>query len=418
MLQEDRPARAFASAERYRTPGVYYEERIADGDALRERPGVTAFIGRVRPQAAVTDALRFTRWSPFDAWWRERSCDGYLSDAVRGFFANGGERCVVVPVPAGDDEVRASIDVLAARGVLEDIDDVDVVCVPDAIHRDRAITLEIQAAALEHCARSGDRFAILDSIPVSSRSPGDDLAAVMDQWNSLPPREGALYFPWIRVGDVDDVTSSDDRGWSAHRRRHMRALRVVPPSGHVAGIYARVDARAGVHKAPANEALDDVVDLVRRVSDDEQAGLNEQGINCLRDFPGRGIRVWGARTLSGQAEWRYVNVSRLFLELRRRLQRGMLDLVFEPNGPALWNNVRDRLRVYCLELFERGALKGSSPDQAFFVKCDAETNPSDGRAAGQMVAQIGLAAVSPLEFVVVQITRHIGGSVEIQPTTL
>ncbi|MEO8938432.1 MAG: phage tail sheath subtilisin-like domain-containing protein, partial [Burkholderiaceae bacterium] len=268
--------------------------------------------------------------------------------------------------------------------------------------------LEIQAAALEHCARAGDRFAILDSLPVGGLTGAAGIRRVMEQWNSLPPREGALYFPWVSV----------ERGADSAAARSFSKPAFVPPCGHVAGVYARVDARTGIHKAPANEVLEGVIDLARHLDDGEQAGLNEQGVNCLRSFPGRGIRVWGARTLSGQAEWCFVNVARLVLSLRRWLRLALVDLVFEPNDAALWHNVRDRLNSYCLGLFEQGAIKGVSADQAFFVKCDAETNPRESREAGEMVAQIGLAPLAPLEFVVVQITRRVGGSIEIQPTTL
>ena len=182
----------------------------------------------------------------------------------------------------------------------------------------------------------------------------------------------------------------------------------MPPCGHIAGVYSRTDSRVGVHKAPANEVLEEILKLEIYYSDDEQATLNDAGINCLRSFAGRGIRVWGARTLSGQPQWSYVNVRRLFLTLARWLKRNMNDLVYETNNQRLWERVRERLLDYCRNLFDQGALLGNSPAQAFFVKCDAETNTAETQEAGQVVAEVGLAPAVPAEFVVVRITQSAG----------
>jgi uncharacterized protein len=187
----------------------------------------------------------------------------------------------------------------------------------------------------------------------------------------------------------------------------------VPPCGHIAGVYARTDRREGVHKAPANELIEGVVDIRVHLSDEEQGVLNQVGVNCLRALPGRGIRIWGARTLSGQAEWRYVNVRRLFITLRRWLENECRDLVFDSNDPQLWKRLRDRLNNYCYTLYQSGALKGETPEEAYYVKCDAETNPATQRAIGQVTTEIGLAAIRPAEFIVVRITQEAGsGSTE------
>jgi hypothetical protein len=177
----------------------------------------------------------------------------------------------------------------------------------------------------------GDRFAILDTLPIVDGTYGAETElslerALEEHWRELVPTDGALYFPWIRVAPPAGS-----------------APRFVPPCGHVAGVYARTDAQIGVHKAPANAIVEGALDLEVQLADADQSGLNEVGINCIRSFPGRGIRVWGARTLSGLPHWRYVNVRRLFLTLIRWIEHHTHDLVFEPNGPPLWWRVRDRL---------------------------------------------------------------------------
>jgi uncharacterized protein len=166
-----------------------------------------------------------------------------------------------------------------------------------------------------------------------------------------------------------------------------------------------VDARVGVHKAPANEILEGTIDLERELNDDDQSLLNEVGVNCLRAFPGRGIRAMGARTLSGRPEWRYVNVRRLFTTLVRWIDRTCRDLVFESYTPALWEAIRGRLNSYCYTLFQNGALKGLNPEEAFYVKCDSETNPLEEREGGRVISEVGLAPVIPAEFIVVRITH-------------
>jgi Bacteriophage tail sheath protein len=154
------------------------------------------------------------------------------------------------------------------------------------------------------------------------------------------------------------------------------------------------------------------------VTSEVQDQLNDAGVNCLRSFPRRGIRVWGARTLSGQRPWRYVNVRRTFLTLVHRIKHDMNDLTFEPNTPLLWDRVLERLRGFCYELFERGALKGTTPEEGFFLKCDAETNPLEERDAGRVVCEIGLALGAPAEFIVLRMTRTVEGTFTAVPTAV
>jgi phage tail sheath protein FI len=292
----------------------------------------------------------------------------------------------------------------AAGGPLEDVAGIDLVCVPDAAAppdgAPDATLRDAQAAVLAHCESMGDRFAILDAAPGPGGRPGqagdgdataDDAArldAVVAQSQWRRSRFGALYFPWLWVAGAGAA---------------------VPPCGHVAGLYARTDARTGVHKAPANETLHGVAALDLALGRAAHGRLNDAGVNCILGSTAWGLRVWGARTLSGQPDWRHVPVSRLFAALAGWLRHGTEDLVFEPHTPELWRRVRRRLGAYCLDLMHAGAHAGRDPEGAFFVRCDAENNPPGDRDAGRLVADVGLAPTTPAEFVVVRITQGAGG---------
>jgi hypothetical protein len=198
-----------------------------------------------------------------------------------------------------------------------------------------------------------------------------------------------LYYPWIVARDP------------------VSGQRVAtPPSGHVAGVWARSDATRGVHKAPANEPVVGAVDLVRRVSKGEQEVLNPAGVNCIRYFPGEGIRVWGARTLAAEAHpYRYINVRRLVNMIKESIADGTRWIVFEPNDYTLWASIRRDLNAFLTNVWRDGALLGRTPQEAFFVKCDEETNPPEVRDAGQVVTIIGLAPVKPAEFVIFKLMQ-------------
>ena len=358
------------------------------------------FIGRPhsgteREPARGMQVHRLSAWEDFALKvGKPQREESFLAHAVRGFFENGGEYCVVVTCAIDkwpdlfDDDSRHH----ASR--LSEIEDIDLVCAPDLAKEDTN-RLALQRQILAHCDRMRDRFAILDA-PFKTTA-----ADAAKQWSSLVSPNGALYFPWIL-----------SRRWSSGDTHADTADRWVPPCGHIAGVYARTDRRVGVHKAPANEIVEGVVDIRVHVSDEEQGVLNHVGVNCLRVLPGRGIRIWGARTLSGQAEWRYVNVRRLFITLRQWLESECRNLVFDANDPQLWNRIRDRLNNYCYTLYLSGALKGETPEEAYYVKCDAETNPATQRAIGQVTTEIGLAATRPAEFIVVRITQEASGSTE------
>jgi len=184
----------------------------------------------------------------------------------------------------------------------------------------------------------------------------------------------------------------------------------MPPSGFVAGIWGRNDDSRGVHKAPANEVIRGALSLELQITKNEHDLLNPVGINCLRAFPGRGIRVWGARTLSSDPAWRYITVRRLFNYLEDSILNGTNWVVFEPNDDALWAKIRRTISAFLVNEWRKGALFGLTPDEAFYVKCDRETNPSEAIDAGQVVCQIGVAPVKPAEFVIFQLSQFSGGT--------
>jgi hypothetical protein len=207
----------------------------------------------------------------------------------------------------------------------------------------------------------------------------------------------ALYWPWIEV--MNPLTNKP---------------LTIPPSGHIAGVWCRTDATRGVHKAPANEVTLGANSVAFQITHAEQGSLNKAGINCIRAFPGRGIRVWGARTLSSDPEWRYINVRRLFNYVSESIMQGTQWSVFEPNDQKLWIQLRIAASSFLTRTWREGALFGSSPEQAFFVKCDEETNPPDVIEAGQVVCEIGIAPVKPAEFVIFRLSQYAEGGGEIE----
>ena len=371
----------------YRAPGVYPQD-VFPPPALSPLTGVPAFLGYARdgrPGAPYPLAL----WPEFEREFGAPRDDGFLGYAVRGFFENGGLLCYVVPLDKNATPLSALRGGLAA---LRDVDAVDLVCAPDIMAAasltstpDVDAVTALQGEVLADCQRAGGRFAVLDAVLTS------DTGTVERQRAALDGRNGALYHPWL---------------WASGRDGTPLYL---PPCGHVAGIYARSDQRAGVHKAPANEAVDGVPDLRVNLTDDVIGRLYAAGVNCLRAIPGRGIRVWGARTLSAEPDWQSIGGRRVFLTMGRWLERFLTDLTYEPNGVSLWVRIVRELTAYLEGLFQRGALKGRSPEEAFFVKCDSETNPPDVIEAGMVVTDVGVAVAAPAEFIVVRIIHGTSG---------
>lgn len=189
----------------------------------------------------------------------------------------------------------------------------------------------------------------------------------------------------------------------------------IPPCGHIAGSYAKLDDRDGIHKPPANEPLQDVIALERAIDKDTMDLLYPDSINCIRFFRGRGIRVWGSRTLSSDAQWRHISVSRVFAMICKSVEAGTQWAPFEPNGPELWKMLVRLCASFLTDLWRKGYLLGEVPEQAFYVKCDEDTNPPEVRDAGEVICEIGLAIVRPLEFIVFRIGQRTSDIVTEEP---
>lgn len=248
----------------------------------------------------------------------------------------------------------------------------------------------VQAGMIAHAENMRDRMAILDPPPQL------DAQGILDWRNEKAKYDSpfaTLYWPWIRVFDPASG-----------------ATRSTPPSGAIAGIWSRSDSTRGVHKAPANEVVRGAIDLDTNVTRVEHDQLNSPGINVIRAFPGQGIRVWGARTLSSDPAWRYVNVRRLFNYLQTSILNGTNWVVFEPNDQDLWQRIRRTINSFLTLAWRSGALFGATPAEAFYVKCDEETNPPEVRDAGQVICEIGVAPVKPAEFVVFRLSQYTGSA--------
>ncbi len=420
-------------ATSYLSPGVYVEE-VDRGSKPIEAVGTNTvgFLG-TGSKGPVNKSIFIGNWTQFVNTFGDFRDSQYLAHAVYGFFNNGGTRCFVTNVgehPGGLDRVGAEEAAPAAAApkadgkkeegkpaaapaktskdpkevqkiltgmfigedkgpgartglkTFEDVDEISLVVVPGQTEA------AIQDAVLTHCELKKNRFAVLDSPETIDMGGIDKIPKPRDS------KYGAYYFPWIEVYDPE------------------RGNIFVPPSGHMVGIYARSDNERGVHKAPANEIVRGALGLKYNISRSEQDILNPKGINCIRDFSrrGRGIRVWGARTISSDASWRYINVRRLFIMVEESIDIGMQWAVFEPNDHRLWKKITRDVSAFLYRVWRSGALFGQTPEEAFYVKCDSETNPVETIDAGQVITEIGICPVKPAEFVIFRIGQWQSGS--------
>lgn len=302
-----------------------------------------------------------------------------------------------VPVPvsgrtfAGSETSRRGINGLAIA------EDVTMVIVPDLVTAatkddgsvDLAMWKAVQTSLIAHCEQHTNRMAVLDAPPGMTPQQIKEWRSDVAMYDSA---FAAMYYPWIKVENPIGVNGDREV--------------YVPPSGHVAGVWARTDDERGVWKAPANDTIRGVLDVERSITQNEQSLLNPIGINCIRPFGVRGIRIWGARTLSSDTDWNYVNVRRLFNMVEKTILDGTQWAVFEPNDVTLWEGVKRTLNAFLRGLWSQGALFGATADEAFFVKCDAETNPPESIDQGKLVVEVGLAPVKPAEFVIFRIAQQ------------
>ncbi len=321
----------------------------------------------------------------------------YLAPAVYGFFQNGGGKCYVVRVKdgAGDGDYVGSDGGLGNKTGLtsfEEVDEVNIVCIP-------GITSQtVQQAMMSHCQNMKDRFCILDS------EENADMDAIKAHKENIISDTGiaALYYPWIKV--------PVEKGKNGDRKKPELKPMFMPPSGYIAGIYARSDTERGVHKAPANEIIRGAQEIKFTITEGEQDSLNPLGINCIRSFKERGIRVWGARTTAPKGNlWKYINVRRLFLYMEESIDEGTQWVVFEPNNYKLWGRVVATITNFLTTVWRDGALMGKTPEQAFYVKCDRTTMTQDDIDNGKLICEIGVAPVKPAEFVIFRITQWTEG---------
>ena len=401
----------------YLAPDIYIEEVPLGTRPIQAVGTSTAgFVGAAPNKTArLNEAVAIPNWTEFVRQFvPDGSVSTPLSHAVRGFFDNGGTLCYVCntgdgPI-IGTGTQRVGLDVLAT------VDEIAIVAAPGQFGAD------VYDALLTHCENLHDRVCILDtprdvtdlnqltqvataSAPApAKKKAGDADAAGGDASTPAPtgglrPRQsdngfGAVYFPWITVRDALSGAIVD-----------------VAPSGHVAGIWARTDATRGVHKAPANEIIRGALNVTRRLTRDEQGILNPVGVNAIRLFTGEGIRVMGARTVAAaSSEYRYLNVRRLFCMVEESIDQSMRWVLFEPNNIPLWKSIERDVTAFLIRLWRDGALMGATSQEAFFVKCDAETNPQENVDAGIVTTIIGMSPVKPAEFVVFRISQFVGGT--------
>ncbi|HEY0752981.1 MAG TPA: phage tail sheath C-terminal domain-containing protein [Ktedonobacteraceae bacterium] len=392
----------------YMAPDIYVEE-ISGGARPIQAVGTSTagFIGEAPdPTQRVNEAVAINNWSEFTRLFvTPDSKSTHLSQAVYGFFLNGGSRCFVVNVGKGGAIAGGGRNRVGLN-VLEQVDEVAIVAAPgytDAASYD---------AVLTHCETLKDRVAILDApaqvdditlltrVALAKGEKSGTRDETAGTAGGLRPRQsdsgyGAFYFPWIKVRDPLSPDTLVD----------------IPPSGHLAGLWARSDATRGVHKAPANETVRGALNLTYQLTRDEQGVLNQNGVNCIRSFVREGIRVWGARTAAdGSSEWRYLNVRRLFIMIEESIATSTRWIVFEPNDRTLWKSIRRDISAFLTRLWRDGALMGRTPQEAFFVKCDEETNPPDVIDSGAVITLIGIAPVKPAEFIVFRISQYAGGA--------
>ena len=422
----------------YLSPGIYVEEapsaarpiagvgtstagfigEVADTIIMPLKPGKTGLTGTATEPnefyklAAAGEPTLVTSWEQFKNNFGDIKADNQtLAHAVYGFFNNGGTRCWVIRLAPGSTSQSKSSQTQAARGAGADaadpneapkktsptaakpslndalarfagIDEIAIVAFPGAFDKAQ------HQSILTHCFTLKDRTAVLDGVKSVDSLTAEKIApAARDEAGSY----GAVYFPWIKVADPSGTIVD------------------MPPSGHIAGIYARNDATRGVHKAPANEVVLGALDLTRLVSKAEQDGLNPEGVNIVRSLNGA-LTVWGARTRAAEAQsdFKYVSTRRFFNFLRKSIEQGTQWVVFEPNTPALWQSITRNVTAFLTNLWRAGALFGDTPQQAFYVKCDADTNAPDQRELGWVVIEVGVAIVRPAEFVIFRIGQWAG----------
>ncbi len=299
---------------------------------------------------------------------------GALPQAALTPLAGGVDGGVLTATEFTGDNIDSNLRTGLAALDLDEFREVALVAAPGVSD------VQISKLVYEHCERNRFRFAVFDC------AKGLGNAGTIDPRTNMTTQFAAYYYPWVYTSDL-----------------RTGAKKLIPPSGHVLGLYARTDIERGVWKAPANDALRGVFDLEYYVDTGTQEVLNPRGVNAIRRFPARGIRVWGARTLSDNGLWKYVSVRRLFIFLENSIYVNTQWVVFEPNDDKLWERVKDTIRLFLRTQWRNGALMGRTEDEAFTITCDRSTMTQDDILNGRLICEIGIAPVRPAEFVIFRI---------------
>ncbi|MGD8642233.1 MAG: phage tail sheath subtilisin-like domain-containing protein, partial [Gammaproteobacteria bacterium] len=292
--------------------------------------------------------------------------------------------------PSSSSTVADAVAYEDALELLEEIDDIAIVAAPGhsaLAPATPAIYRAVQQALISHAENMKYRVAVLDT------PENQTIAGARDVRSRIDSTYAALYYPWVVINNPDARIGNDQ----------IPAELALPPSGFVCGVYARTDVNRGVWKAPANEVVRNAIRFEREITHGQQEVLNPEGINCLRFFFGRGYRIWGARTVSSDPEWKYINVRRYFIYLEHSIDRSTQWAVFEPNGQRLWANIRDTITAFLYNEWRSGALLGANPEEAFFVRCDRSTMTQSDLDNGRLICEIGVAPLKPAEFVIFRI---------------
>ncbi|MFJ6776297.1 phage tail sheath family protein [Kitasatospora sp. NPDC091257] len=375
----------------YKAPGVYVEQ-VPSGVRViaAAATSVAAFIGPTdTPFATPLVPEKVNTWQEYLDQFVDLTASAtkpQMTNALYGWFTNGGGPCYILNVDPASTNLDAALDALKAQL------DVTMVAVPgldDITGIDAAGRPLAQKAVVNHCEAMGNRVALLD-LPKGT-IPTD--AANLDLGlTGLTASFAAVYYPWLQVPSAYDASPV-----------------LIPPSGHVAGTWARTDADRGVYKAPANVAVNGLLDLEFTLTDDLQGPLNDKGFNCLRTFPSQGSLVWGARTQAvTDVDWRYLNVRRYVNFLSDSIKQSTQWAVFEPNNADLQARVRGTATSFLTDQWRSGALVGKTAADAFYVVCDETNNTPATMAQGQLICDIGVAPTRPAEFVVFRITQTYG----------
>lgn len=345
----------------------------------------TVFIGLAH-SGTVNKPEPISNYAEFERHFGDRSAivqaDGsravnYLAYAAQGFFDNGGKKLYVVRITTAGIKAYQQ-----ALRTLEATTEIGLVALPGYSTLPAKEYAGLTQMLVQYAERRHDRVILIDPPPAS------DLQKLHSIRKSVNSSFVAMYAPWLKV-----------------RERHSKQALALPPSGFVAGVIARVDATRGIYKAPANEVINGITGVEHNITESEQSMLNPQGVNVIRSLSDRGYRIWGARTASADPEWKYLSVRRYYTYLEKSIDQGTAWAVYEPNTQALWSNLRGLVENFLLSEWRKGALQGSKPDQAYFVRIDRSTMTQNDIDQGRVVMLIGFAPLKPAEFVVLRIIQ-------------